>query len=127
MSRLIRIFIPVVALIMAQIACVQDCMAVTFHVAGRIVDQAGNPVPGATINAYNEGSYELAPFNVTALSDMSGHFETEAATSYACTYFQLVVTAAGFKSYSVTYVPPGEQWPDELPAEMIVTLESDGQ
>lgn len=127
MSRLIRILIPVIVLIVAQLACVQDCIGVTFSVVGRVVDQAGNPIPGAAINAYNNGSFAKPPFNVTAQSDENGHFETERVMSFACTTFEVLVSANGFKSYTTTYYPPGEQWPNELPAEITITLESDGQ
>jgi carboxypeptidase family protein len=125
MSRLLKMLIPVIALIGAQLACVQDCSLSTFKVVGYVNDQAGNPIEGATITAYNNGSFEKPPFNVTTTSDANGYFETEAASSFACTPFVVIVSADGYKSFQEQYYAPGEEWPHELPPEVTITLEID--
>jgi hypothetical protein len=125
MSRFIRMLIPVIALIGAQLACVQDCSLSTFKVIGHVKDQAGNPIKGATITAYNNGSFEKAPFKFTATSDASGHFETESASSFACTPFEVTISADGYKPIQDSYYPPGEEWPHELPPEVTIALEMD--
>ena len=126
MFRLIRLLIPVIALIGAQLACVQDCSLSTFKVVGYVNDQAGNPISGATITAYNNGSFEKLPFNVTTTSDVNGHFETEAASSFACTPFEVVVSAEGYKTHQETFHPPGKEQVYELPPEVTFTLEANG-
>jgi hypothetical protein len=125
MSRFIRMLIPVIALIGAQLACVQDCSLSTFKVIGYIKNQAGNPIEGATITAYNNGSFEKAPFKITATSDANGYFETESVSSFACTLFEVIVSAEGYKTFPEQYYPPGEEWPHELPPEVTIALEMD--
>src|SRR5690349_17664137 len=120
MSRLIRILIPLLALIGAQLACVQDCSLSTFKVIGYVKDQVGNPISEVTISARNNGSFEKLPFNVMATSDASGYFETESASSFACTPFEVTISADGYKTIQDSYYPPGEEWPHELPPELTI-------
>jgi hypothetical protein len=129
MSPRIKMLIPVIALIGAQLACVppQDCSLSTFRVIGYVKDKAGSPISNATIHAYNGGSYEQPPFDMTVTSGGSGYFETEATSSFACTPFEVVVSAEGYKTHQETFYPPGEEWPHKLPPEVTFTLEGAGE
>ncbi|MBI5957804.1 MAG: carboxypeptidase regulatory-like domain-containing protein [Chloroflexi bacterium] len=100
----------------------QDCMGTTFSVKGYVTDEDGTAIDGAEINAFNTGSYELPPFNVIAVSDERGYFETPSAYSFACTPFEVRVSAAGYQTQNLTFYPPGEEWPDELPESLTITL-----
>jgi hypothetical protein len=122
MRRLIGIFLPIFALTIAQLACVQDCIGVSFKVVGRVVNSVGSPIAGASVAAYNKGSYGMRPFVATVLSDANGYFETDSVSSFACTPFEVHVSAVGYTSYRTMYYPPGEEWPHELPDEITVTL-----
>jgi hypothetical protein len=100
----------------------QDCSGVSFTVKGVVIGENGIPIEGASIRAFNNGSYELPPFDVLARSNQGGYFETESITSFACTEFTIEISASGYQDQSVTYYPPGEDWPDEIPKSLIITL-----
>jgi Carboxypeptidase regulatory-like domain len=116
LPRLFMISIPIIALLFSSLACVQDCIGASFSVRGRIIDKSGNPVGNASINAWNNGSFERPAFNVTATSDSNGYF--------GCTTFEIKTTAVGYKSFTTTYYPPAKEgWSPELPTEITITLE----
>jgi hypothetical protein len=122
--RLFMAFIPLLALTFAAMACVQDCMGVTFSVKGRVLDKSGNPISNAQIMAWNNGSFERPAFNIGATSDTNGYFDTESAFSYGCTQFQVKVTADGYKAFTTAYYPPAKEgWNNELPPEITITLD----
>ena len=117
-------FVVVIMLFLAQLACVpQDCMGVTFNIKGYVVDSAGNPISSVRIRAFNHGSFEKPPFDVEATSDQSGYFETEYVFSYACTPFEIEISAEGYQLQTLTHEPPGEQWPNELPDNLSITMQ----
>lgn len=112
-------------LIIASIACVQDCMGGTVWVTGYVVDAAtGTPIHNATIRVWNNGSFEVQAFNLNATSNSEGYFETDSAFSYACTAFQVQVSAEGYASTTLTFYPPtAEGWKGELPSPLRVELQ----
>jgi hypothetical protein len=100
----------------------QDCGKSIFSVKGFVNDEKGSPIQGAEIHAFNSGSYELPPFDVVAVSDEIGHFATQNVSSFACTPFDVEISAPSFQDQKSTFYPPGEQWPDELPESLTITL-----
>lgn len=97
-------------------------MGSTFSIKGKLTTEAGDALPGARILAFNEGSFEKPAFRVQATSDGQGFFETASVFSYACTSFQVEISASGYQTQRLTFYPPGEQWPGELPSELNLTL-----
>ena len=123
LPRFLMISIPIIALFFSSLACVQDCIGASFSIRGEVVDESGNPVVNAKINAWNNGSYERPAFNVTTSSDSNGYFETEKVFSYGCTTFEVKITADGYSAFTTTYYPPAKEgWSPELPAKIIITL-----
>ncbi len=118
------ILLPVVMLSLAAIACAQDCMGSTFSVEGYVVNIQNTPIPGASIRVWNNGSFERPAFEYQVTSDEDGYFESESAFSYACTVFQVEVSAAGFETINLSYYPPGSEFTDEsvLPPQITVQL-----
>lgn len=119
-----QIVLPILSLMMASLACIppQDCMGTDFSVKGRVRNEAGAPVSGAKIRAYGDECYEAVAFDFTAVSNMNGYFQTEEVFRFACCEFNVEVSAEGYPTQTFVFNPPGEQWPDELPEELIVTL-----
>jgi hypothetical protein len=108
-------FVPLLALLMAAMACAQDCMGITFSVSGYVVDATtGKPIADATIHVWNRGSFERPDFDLYATSSNQGYFQTESVFSYGCTVFQVEVSANAYATQVMTYTPPaGEGWNDE--------------
>jgi len=106
-----------------MIACAQDCEGVSFTVKGYVLDSSQRPLAGASINVRNQGSFELPPFEVTALSDETGYFETESVYSYACTPFTVEISSLGYVTQTLRYAPPYEAFADELPDEITIQLQ----
>ena len=109
-----------------MIACSHDCGGVSFTVKGYVLDSSERPLAGAAIRMWNQGSFELPPFEVTALSDETGYFETESAYSYACTPFTVEISSLGYVSQTLRYAPPYEGFADELPDEITIQLQPIG-
>lgn len=116
-------------LILAALACfpAQDCMAVTFSVAGYVVDADNNPIPNASIRAWNNGSFELPAFELTTTSNADGYFNTDSTFSYGCTSFQIEVAVEGYVTQTLVYYPPAMGFDDELPSEITVQLEAEDE
>jgi hypothetical protein len=111
--------------VLSTFACAQDCMGTSFVVKGYILDAGGRPISNATVKAWNDGSFEKPAFSLIAVTDANGYFQTDSVFSYGCTPFEVEVAAEGYKAISVEYYPPaGEGWPDELPDEIQITLQS---
>ncbi|MCB9458347.1 MAG: hypothetical protein H6670_01770 [Anaerolineaceae bacterium] len=107
-----------------MLACVQDCMGVTFRVEGFIVDEQGMPIEGAAIRAWNNGSYGEPPFEFNVASDENGYFQTDNTFSYGCTSFQIDIIADSYVTQTLTYYPPANENTNELPEEITVVLQS---
>lgn len=116
--------IPIAILALAAIACVQDCIGVNFSIRGHVTETTGEPIPEAIINVRNDGSYEQPPFDLTVTSNRDGYFETDSVFSYACTTFEVGVSADGFEPIVETYYPPSEEGLSPiLPNELSFILE----
>jgi hypothetical protein len=100
----------------------QDCVFSTVTVRGNVFDMESNPIPNATIRAWNDGSHGLPAFDFTVQSDTFGSFVTESAGSYACTPFQVEVSADGYETVMLEYYPMGEDFPGELPYVITVQM-----
>ena len=120
-----RLLIPFVFITLSVMACAQDCMGVTFTVAGYVVDTEGNPIENAHIRVWNDGSFESQAFNMTVISNTEGYFQTDDVFSYGCSAFQIEIAADGYQTQMLKYYPPsGEGFTDVLPAEIIIELQS---
>jgi len=119
--------IPILSLAFATLACIppQDCGGSDFSVKGQVSNKAGEPVSGATIRAYGYECYEAEAFKFTVASDANGYFESEEIFRFACCEFNVEISAAGYTTRSFVFYPQGEQWPDELPKELVVTLQTE--
>jgi hypothetical protein len=123
-TRSSYVLIPVVMPILAVLACAQDCMGVTFSVQGYVADEKNNPIFGAAIKVWNNGSFERSAFEFH-VSNNDGYFETDSTFSYGCTPFQVEVSVEGFESKTLAFYPPaGEGWPTELPDEITIQLQT---
>ena len=120
-----RIGIPLLSLIIATLACVQDCIGTDFSIKGQVIDEAGEYVSGAIIHAYGEKCFEAKAFDLLAASDDDGRFETKEIFRFACCEFDVEVSAEGHETQSFIFSPPGEQAPNELPEELSIVLLSD--
>ncbi len=120
----VKALFPIFVLILASLACVQDCIGITFNVEGSIIDINNNPIPNAKIRTWNDGSFEKPAFELQTITDDNGNFKTASAFSYACTPFKVEVSAEGYQTKTFTYYPPGEGFSDELPSSITVQLRS---
>ena len=109
-------------LALATIACVQDCYGVTFNVVGTILNAQNTPISEADIRVWNEGSFERPAFEFTTQSDINGYFSTSDVFSYGCTEFYIEVSAEGFETQRLTYNPPGDEFLNPLPDNLIIQL-----
>jgi hypothetical protein len=127
MKRHRLVAIPMLSLVFAILACLspQDCGGSDFPIKGQVIDKAGEPISGATIRAHGYECYEAEAFDFTVVSDENGHFETEEIFRFACCEFNVEVSAEGYTTQSFVFYPRGEQWPDELPKELVVTLQAE--
>jgi nitrate reductase NapE component len=100
----------------------QDCMGITYEIEGFVSDADGIPIADATIRAWNDGSFEKPPFDFQVNTDEDGYFLTSPANSFACTPFQVEVSAEGYETVTLQYYPVGEDFPDELPDVITVQL-----
>jgi hypothetical protein len=57
-------------------------------------------------------------------SDAYGYFETGYTFSYACTPFELEISAPGYAKQRLTFYPPLYGFDDELPEIVTVTLQA---
>lgn len=123
-SRLVAI--PLLSLIFASLACIppQDCSGRDFSVKGKVINEAEEPISGAMMRAHGAKCYEAAAFDFTAVSNENGYFETDGVFRFACCEFDVEVSAEEYATQTFLFNPPGEEWPDELPKELIITLEN---
>ena len=120
-----KVLLPFIFIVLSIMACAQDCMGVTFSVTGYVVDIEGSPIENAVIRVWNDGSFEKQPFNMIAISNTEGFFETDGVFSYGCTPFQVEINADGYQTQTLRYYPPsGEGFSDVLPREFVVELQS---
>lgn len=118
------VFVAIGMLGLASLACVQDCMGVTFSVQGYVVDETGNPIANAAIRVWNNGAYERPAFDLITTTDADGYFQTDSVFSYGCVSFQVEVFAVGYEIKTLTFYPPAnEGWSNELPDEITVQLQ----
>jgi hypothetical protein len=120
-----KILLPFIFIVLSVMACAQDCMGVTFAVAGYIVDADGNPIENARIRVWNEGSFGEQTYNMMTVSNSEGYFQTDDVFSYGCSAFQIEIVADGYQPQTLRYYPPsGEGFTDVLPAEISIELQS---
>lgn len=117
LSNSIKALIPIIMLALASIACMQDCMGITFYITGYVVDENNNPISNATIRAWDSSSLDF-----TVTSNHDGYFATDSTFSYACYKFKVEVSAEGYQTKTLAYYPPGEGFSDELPSSITVQL-----
>jgi hypothetical protein len=123
MKRKWFLMIPLLSLITAQLACVQDCMGSTVFVKGHVLNDASEPISDAIVHVYGGRSFEISGFDFKVTSDEEGAFATDSVFRYGCSPFQVEVSADGYQPYSEDFFPPsGEGWSSELPNELVVTL-----
>ena len=119
-----KLLLPFFFIALAVMACAQDCMGVTFAVAGYVVDTEGNPIENATIRVWTNGSFEKPAFEISVSSNTEGYFQTDSIFIYGCTTFKIEIVADSYEAQTFTYYPPsGEGFPDELPARITIELE----
>ena len=117
------ILIVLVALIGAQLACVQDCMGSTVYVSGKVQDQDGSNISGASVLITNEENLYSDDFKEVLETNSDGRFESDSHFMYACDPIKVYVSATGYEEQTLTFHPIGEGYPDELPNEVVVILE----
>lgn len=119
-----KLFIPLFMLLLAQVACIppQDCGGVNFTVKGTVKNEQGQPLENVTVRVYNNGSYELPPFDVTVASNSQGYFETEQLYSYGCTEFMINFSSKGYVIQELTYYPHYEAGTPAIPEQLNVVL-----
>jgi hypothetical protein len=126
-ANLLGILIPCIMLGLAMLACIppQDCISGSFVVKGYIVDQDNQPIADATIRIWNRIEFEGIPaFDEQLASDKAGYFESSLLSSFGCTPFQVEVHHEAFLPQTLTFYPPQEDWPNELPPEITVRLQT---
>lgn len=101
-------------------------MGSTFSVKGTVTTEQDITLAGVEVHAFNKGSFEKPEFNVIAISDEHGYFETESVFSYACSQFQVEISAEGYQKQQLTFYPPGKEFSDELPETLDITLIEQG-
>jgi len=116
------LLIPLLALLASQLACVQDCIGSTFSIAGHVQNEDGQPVPNARIHAAGPTCFEAEAFDFVVVTDAQGAFETESLFRFACCPFDVTVSAAGYPTQTHTFYSRGEDWPNEIPEDLIITL-----
>ncbi|MBE2269365.1 MAG: carboxypeptidase regulatory-like domain-containing protein [Anaerolinea sp.] len=114
-------------IVLSALACAQDCMGSSVWVRGYVVNIQDEPVVNASIEVWNDGSFELPAISLSAQTDSAGWFVTDSAFSYGCTPFQVRVSAEGYETKTLTFYPPSaEGFPDELLDELTIQLNPTG-
>ncbi|MEO0565225.1 MAG: cytochrome P450, partial [Chloroflexota bacterium] len=102
----------------------QDCSPVGgFTANGVVQDEAGNPIANAPVRVWQTGDWR--PMRATTFTDNTGAFEVTLTGSWSCYKVGIEVRTRGYREWQTIYfVPdPSWDWPDELPATVVVTLE----
>jgi hypothetical protein len=117
-----RAFIPLLALIAASLACVQDCMMTGATIAGVVRDSAGEPVANAEIYIENDPIDFSTPVRRTLYTDEEGRFGPESVSYFMCENVSFTVTADGFEPQTVSYILD-QGLRNSLPNQIQITLE----
>lgn len=100
----------------------QDCELRAFALSGRVLNADQEPVSGAVVRVFNEGSFEKPAFAFSTTSAGDGAFTTETVESHACTPFTVEVAADGYAAWSKRFYPLAWQ-ASESAYEITVVLE----
>ena len=123
MDKTWRFVIAAIALGVAQLACVQDCIGNDFRVSGIVQDTESDPIQGATVHTYGDDSFEKPGFDFVLITDESGVFVSEELFRYGCSKFTLEVSADGYGKKTFEYYPPNPDYNEpQLPDPLIITL-----
>lgn len=105
MSRRIKMLIPVIALIGAQLACTgPGCPMISFVVAGSVADSKGNAISSASVTVKSDHQFDTIS-DVSLTSDGSGNFETDLLFSSTCSKFTVTVSKDVYEAYATFYYP----------------------
>jgi hypothetical protein len=80
----------------------QDCIGMSIHILGNVVDADNQPIPSAKIEISSRPFTEN--FDLELNTDSDGHFEAE-SNMFICDELLFDVSAEGYEKIALTYTP----------------------